>query len=105
MRIKPNKSVLEGTVRRIERAPDGFGAQVEFKVAKSAPAEGYEDFLGAKPGSTLTIFAAVPEDVVEGEDYQLTTSVLAGPRGQRVVLEAARAIRPSPSPTRSRSAS
>ena len=85
--LKPNKTILHGRVSRVERAADGWGANVEFSVDNSAAAEGYADFLQAKPGSTVTVFAAQPNEIEVGKDYTLTTSVLGGPRGERVVIE------------------
>jgi len=88
MRIKPNKTILEGTVQRVERAADGWGAHVHFAVKTSAAAEGFEDFLQAEPGSVVTVFAAEPDAIEPGKSYTLTTSVSGGPQGQRVVVEA-----------------
>lgn len=88
MRIKPNKTIVEGRVKQVRRAADGFGADVDFEVGKSEAAEGYSDFLGAAPGSTITLFAALPEEIEAGKDYRLTTSVSGGPGGERVVIEA-----------------
>lgn len=87
MQIKPNKTILQGTVSRVERAADGWGANVEVSVDKSAAAEGFSDFLQAKPGSVVTVFAAEPDAIEVGKDYTLTTSVLGGPHGERVVVE------------------
>jgi hypothetical protein len=87
MRIKPNKTILEGTVQRVERAADGWGAHVDFAVKKSTPAEGFDDFLQAEPGSVVTVFAAEPDAIEPGKSYTLTTSVSGGPQGERVVVE------------------
>ena len=87
MQIKPNKTILHGRVSRVDRAADGFGADVEFSVEKSAAAEGFPDFLQAKPGTVVTVFAAEPDAIEVGKDYNLTTSVRGGPRGERVVIE------------------
>ncbi|MEN3378320.1 MAG: hypothetical protein V7604_3675 [Hyphomicrobiales bacterium] len=87
MRIKPNKTILKGKVSRVERAADGWGAHVEFAVEESAPAEGYADFLQAKPGSVVTVFAAEPDAIKAGKSYTLTASVSGGPQGERVVVE------------------
>ena len=87
MRIKPNKTILEGKVRRVERAADGWGANVQFAVEKSKPAEGFSDFLQAEPGSVVTVFAAEPDAIEAGKTYTLTASVLGGPQGERVIIE------------------
>jgi hypothetical protein len=88
MRIKPNKTILEGTVQRVERAADGWGAHVDVAVNKSSAAEGFEDFLQAAPGSVVTVFAAEPDAIEPGKSYTITTSVSGGPQGERVVVEA-----------------
>jgi hypothetical protein len=87
MQIKPNKTILKGKVERVERAPDGWGAHVDIAVKRSAAAEGYADFLQAEPGSVVRLFAADPQGIEVGKTYSLTTSVLGGPRGERVVIE------------------
>jgi hypothetical protein len=87
MQIKPNKTILKGKVERVERAADGWGAHVDIAVKKSSAAEGHADYLQAKPGSVVRVFAADPEAVEVGKTYSLTTSVLGGPRGERVVIE------------------
>ena len=89
MRIKPNKTILEGTVNRVERAADGWGAHVHIAVEKSKPAEGFADFLQAEPGSVVTAFAAEPDAIEAGKRYTVTASVLGGPQGERVVIEKA----------------
>ena len=90
MRIKPNRTIVEGRVSRIERAADGIGAEIEILVERSKSAEGHEDYIGARPGSTVTMFAAAPEELEAGRRYKLTASLLGGPRGERVVVESAK---------------
>lgn len=87
MRIMPNKSILEGKVCSVHEAADGWGATVEVAVAHCSPAEGCQDFLQAEPGSTVTVFTADPHLVEAGRTYSLTTSVLGGPGGERVVVQ------------------
>jgi hypothetical protein len=87
MQIKPNRTILKGTVRRVEKASDGWGANIEFLVDKSTPAQGFSDFLRAQPGSVITVFAPEPDSVEVGKTYTLTISVLGGPRGERAVIE------------------
>jgi hypothetical protein len=87
MRIKPNKTILQGKVDRIEKTADGWGANVHFTVKKSKPAKGFQDFLQALPGSVVTVFAAEPDAIKPGRSYTLTASVLGGPRGERVIVE------------------
>lgn len=94
MRIKPNKTIVEGRVRRLDPAPDGWGADLEVVVEDSRAARDFEDFIQAKPGSVVTIFVAEPERIRVGGRYSLTTSVLGGPNGQRLVVQDAR---PAPS--------
>ena len=90
MRIKPNKSIVEGRISKIERAADGIGADVEIEVERSNSAEGHEDFIGARPGTKVKMFAAAPEELEAGRRYKLTASLLGGPGGERVVVESAK---------------
>lgn len=91
MQIMPNRTVLEGRVRSIVPAPNGWGADLEFAVDRTAHAEGYPDFLRTHPGQVLTLFAAEPEGFRTGERYRVTASVRGDARGERVVVEAAQA--------------
>ena len=90
MRIKPNKTIVEGRVARIEPAADGIGAEVEIEIERSRSAEGHEDFIGARPGSKIRMFAAAPEELEAGRRYRLTASLLGGPGGERVIVESAK---------------
>ena len=90
MRVKPNKTIVEGRVSRIEPAADGIGAEVEIEVDSAESAAGHQDFIGAKPGSKVKMFAAVPEELQHGRRYRLTASLLGGPGGERVVVESAK---------------
>ena len=90
MRIKPNKSIVEGRISSIEPAADGIGAEVEILVDSSKSAVGHEDFIGARRGTKLKLFAAVPEELEAGRRYKVTASVLGGPGGERVVVESAK---------------
>ena len=90
MRIKPNKSIVEGRVKSIAPAADGIGAEVEIEVERAGSAEGHDDFIGARPGTKLKLFAAVPEELEAGRRYKVTASVLGGPGGERVVVESAK---------------
>jgi hypothetical protein len=90
MRIKPNRTIVEGRIRSIERAADGVGAEVEIEVEHSRAGEGHEDFIGAKAGTKLKMFAAIPEQLETGRRYKLTASLLGGPGGERVIVESAR---------------
>ncbi len=91
MQIRPNRTLLEGQVRRIRPAPDGWGADIEFAVDRSSLAEGFPDFLHASPGQVVTIFAAEPDQLRPGARYAVTACVRGGPSGERIVLEAAEA--------------
>lgn len=89
MRLRPNKSLIKGTVKRVNRAPDGVGADVVVDVVECKSAGELDDFIAAQPGDELTLFTADPEAIEAGKTYQLTTKVLGGPNGERLVVEAA----------------
>lgn len=89
MLLRPNKSLIEGKVKRVTRAADGVGADVVVDVLKCTSADDLDDFIGAKPGAELTLFTAEPDAIEAGKSYRLTTRVLGGPNGERMVVEAA----------------
>jgi len=89
MMLRPNKSVIEGKVKRVKRAADGIGADVVVDVQACKSADDFDDFIGAKPGAELTLFTAEPDAIEAGESYRLTARVLGGPNGERMVVEAA----------------
>jgi len=87
--LRPNKSVIEGKVKRVKRAADGIGADIVVDVQACKSADDFDDFIGAKPGAELTLFTAEPDAIEAGESYRLTARVLGGPNGERMVVEAA----------------
>jgi len=87
MMIRPNKSVIDGKVKRIARATDGIGGEVVVDVQDCKAADNFEDFIGAEPGTELTLFTTEPETLENGKAYRLTTRVLGGPHGERFVIE------------------
>jgi hypothetical protein len=89
MILHPNKSLIDGKVKSVKRAADGVGADVVVEVQECTPADDLEDFIGAKPGAELTLFTAEPDAIEAGKSYRLTTRVLGGPNGERMVVEAA----------------
>lgn len=89
MNLHPNKTLIEGRVKRVEPAADGIGGEVVVDVLHCRSAEGFEDFIGAKPGEELTLFTTEPQAIEAGQSYNLTARVLGGPRGERTVVEAA----------------
>jgi hypothetical protein len=89
MILRPNRSLIDGKVKRVERAADGIGADVVVDVLECKAADDLDDFIGASPGDELTLFAAEPDAIEAGKSYRLTTRVLGGPTGERMVIEAA----------------
>jgi hypothetical protein len=89
MNLRPNKSLIEGKVKRVTRAADGVGGDVVVDVLECKPADDLDDFIGAEPGAELTLFTAEPDAIEPGKSYRLTTRVLGGPNGERMVIEAA----------------
>lgn len=85
MRIRPNRTVLEGEVLEIRRSTDGFGADLRFKVDANLGAGSADDLTGASAGDTLTLFTAVPEALRPACRYRVEVSVLGGPGGERMV--------------------
>jgi hypothetical protein len=89
MLLRPNKSFIEGKVKRVQRSADGVGANVVVDVLECKPAGRFDDFIAAKPGAELTLFIAEPDAIEAGKSYRLTARVLGGPNGERMVIERA----------------
>lgn len=89
MILRPNKSLIEGRVKRVKRMADGIGADVVVNVVKCKAADDLDDFIGAEPGAELTLFTAEPDAIEAGQSYCFTARVLGGPSGERMVVEAA----------------
>lgn len=87
MLLRPNKSLIEGKVKRVKRASDGVGADVTVSVLECKSTDDLDDFIGAEPGTELTLFTAEPDAIEAGKSYRLTTRVLGGPNGERMVIE------------------
>jgi hypothetical protein len=94
LRIKPNRTVLEGEVLEIRRCADGVGADVTLRVDANLGAAGAEDFTGARPGDALMLFTATPEALARSHRYRIDVSVLGGPEGERLVCGRADEIGP-----------
>jgi hypothetical protein len=93
MRLRPNRSLIDADIRAIERAPDGYGAQVALHVLHCEPDLPEPDFIAAQPGAELTAFTAIPEALRPGHRYCLEATVLGGPGGERVVIQHVRPAR------------
>ena len=89
MLLRPNKSLIEGRVTRVERAADGVGADVVIDVRECKAAGGLDDFICAQPGAELTLFTTEPDLLEAGKSYRLAARVLGGPNGERMVIETA----------------
>lgn len=87
MQLRPNQTVLQGRVRAIRPEADGWGATIELLVVQNeSPAEA-SDFLRSAPGTVLNVFTAEPELLQVGEMIRAHVTLLAGPFGERRVLE------------------
>ena len=94
MQIKPNETVIDGLVSRIELAKDGIGATLVLSVLKNHASDPASDFFGAATGETLEMFAAVPQEFEVGGRYRVSASFAGGPRDQKVVVRSARKLKP-----------
>ncbi len=89
MMLRPNKSLIDVKVKRVKRAADDVGADVVVSVLECKSAGEFDDFIGAQPGAELTLFTTEPDAIEAGKSYLLTTRVLGGPHGERMVIETA----------------
>lgn len=93
MQIKPNETVFDGVVRRIDHAADGIGATLVFSVLKNHASDPALDFVGAAAGTTLELFASVPQEFEVGGHYSVSTALSGGPRDQKVVVRSSRRLK------------
>ena len=87
MLAKPNKTVVEGTVRGIVPASDGQGHEIEIEVCRNLSRGRSDDFIQPAEGQSLILFAAQTPDVTIGDRVRVQARLLAGPFGERRVLE------------------
>ena len=85
MLAKPNKTVIEGTVRAI--VPVNEGREIEIEVDRNLSRGRSDDFIQPAEGQSLILFAAQPPDVTIGDRVRVQARLLAGPFGERTVLE------------------
>jgi hypothetical protein len=87
MLAKPNKTVVEGTVRRIVPASGGQGHEIEIEVDRNLSRGRGDDFIQPAEGQSLILFAAQKPGVTVGDRVRVQARLLAGPFGERSVLE------------------
>ncbi len=101
MLAKPNKTVIEGTVRAIAPASGGQGHEIEIEVHRNLSRGRSDDFIQPAQGQSLHLFATQTPDVAIGDRVRATQTpdvaigdrvrvqarLLAGPFGERTVLE------------------
>jgi hypothetical protein len=87
MLAKPNKTVIEGTVRAIVPASDGQGLEIEIEVCRNLSRGRRDDFIRPAEGQPLILFAAQTPEVAIGDRVRVQARLLAGPFGERTVLE------------------
>ena len=85
MLAKPNKTVVEGTVRAI--VPASEGREIEIEVCRNLSRGRSDDFIQPAEGQSLILFAAQTPDVTIGDRVRVQARLLAGPFGERAVLE------------------
>src|SRR5256885_8155010 len=79
MLAKPNKTVIEGTVRAIVPASEGQGHEIEIEVYRNLSRGRSDDFIQPAEGQSLILFAAETRDVTIGVRVRVQPRLLAGP--------------------------
>ena len=85
MLAKPNKTVIEGTVRAI--VPANEGREIEIEVYRNLSHGRSDDFIQPVEGQCLILFAAQTLNAAIGDRVRVQARLLAGPFGDRAVLE------------------
>jgi hypothetical protein len=87
MLAKPNKTVVEGTVRAIVPASDGLGHEIEIEVDRNLSRGRSDDFIQPAEAPSQLLSAAQTPVVTIGDRVRVQARLLAGPFGERTVLE------------------
>jgi hypothetical protein len=87
MRVKPNRTRVEAQVENIRPNEGGLVVDIELKVIRN-DSEPASDFLRPAEGAFLTAFASERPAVKVGDVVKVDAMLLAGPRGQRMVVQA-----------------
>lgn len=87
MLIQPNETLLQGEVLAVEPSPGGAGYEIRFRVAANQTPNARTDFLRSKPGAELTLYSADRPRLSPGDVCRVTTALLGGPTGQRIILK------------------
>ena len=79
--------MIEGAVRAIVPASEGEGHEIEIEVYRNLSRGRSDDFIQPAEGQSLILFAAQTPDVTIGDRVRAQARLLAGPFGERTVLE------------------
>ena len=79
--------MIEGAVRAIVPASEGEGHEIEIEVYRNLSRGRSDDFIQPAEGQSLILFAAQTPDVTIGDHVRVQARLLAGPFGERTVLE------------------
>ncbi len=88
MLAKPNKTVIEGTVRAIAPASEGQGHEIEIEVHRNLSRGRSDDFIQPSQGQSLHLFAAQTPDVAIGDRVRVQARLLKAGRRYRASLQA-----------------
>lgn len=91
MIVRPNQTIVEGSVRSSRPAPDGRGTELILDVQKNLSPNESEDFIRPKEGESLALYCNETPPVKEGMNVRVEATYLAGPRGGRNI---AKSIKP-----------
>ena len=92
MNLKPNRTHLDVEIIAVSRSPDGGGSEVKARVLRTDTTRAAGDFIQAREGDQLSLFAADPSGLSAGKKFAIDATVLGGPEGERIVLQEARPL-------------
>jgi len=93
MKSFPNKTVATGTLRKYERAAEGFGGDIEIEVIENESPDPDADFIKPEPGKVMRAFCGQAEsaDAMVGRRVRVHLTFLGGPFGGRAVVQSLKA--------------
>jgi hypothetical protein len=86
MLIAPNQTIIEADVLSIEPPPDGHGINLTVHVLRNLSEE-KKDFIRPSVGQNLLLFSSFPLRPKIGEITRIKVILLAGPTGERAVVQ------------------
>ncbi len=92
MNVRPNQTTVQAEVKRIAPCADGYGHDLDLEILANDSPDPNADYLKAKSGDRVTVFAADLSGLKPGVRIRATLALAGGPFNQRTVLRDAERV-------------